>query len=668
MSRGRGSRLVATLTLIGSVMLAGIQTGRAHDEPNGRPHFKGIPANPTAVMRAFMNDSQAAQSQLTVEIDIPCSGGFAGDYPCHAVDLLAFVPLAEIGGDHNGSAANDIWGWTDSSTGREFALVGRVFGTSVVEITDPVNPVYLAELFTHNGVGSSWRDIKVFEDHAFIVSEASGHGMQVLDLRQLPGLERAGAPYDLSETAHYAGFGRAHNLVINEATGYAYAVGVREAAPNTCSSGLHMIDISNPVMPVYAGCFSADGYTHDAQCVVYAGPDPLHQGSEICFSANEDTLTIVDVSNKLSPQQVSRTGYSGDGYTHQAWLSEDHKLLFLGDELDEQTFRHGTKTRVWDVTDLNAPSLIDEFVNVTDAIDHNLYVNGGLIYQANYRAGLAVLEVLRDGSGDYLGLDERAYFDIYPSSDSANFNGAWSNYPYFPSGTVVVSGIEQGLFVLGLNLADEVAFESPGDGTTVSGEAVAIDIFARDGEVAAAAPTVVWRVDGWALQGTTPGAEDNHFIAAWDSTAVTDGLYSLTAEMTDAANDITTAIIWVDVRNSDDPPTVVFITPKDGDTVSGNVKLEASATDDGTVTAVAFYDDGNKIGDAGLSGGVWSLRWNTKKVSERAHSIMAEATDDGGKTNGASIGVIVGGGGGGGPGGGGKPGGPKCNPKKDPTC
>jgi len=280
--------LVAAVSLSAGLALA-------HDTPNGRQHNKGIPANPTAVMRAFMNDSQAAQLVFP-DSNLACIGGFAGDYPCDAIDLLAFAPLADIGGDHIGSKANDIWGWTDPVTGREYALIGRVFGTSVVDVTNPITPVYLAELFTHNAVGSSWRDIKVYQDHAFIVSEASGHGMQVLDLAQLRTLDPADAPHDLTETAHYGGFGSAHNLVINEASGFAYAVGA-----NSCSGGLHMIDIRTPTSPTAAGCFSADGYTHDAQCVTYAGPDTQYTGREICFAANGDTLTIVDVNNKATP-------------------------------------------------------------------------------------------------------------------------------------------------------------------------------------------------------------------------------------------------------------------------------------------------------------------------------------------------------------------------------
>lgn len=677
-SRWSGA-LVGVLALFGVILLAGIQSAGAHDEPRGRPHHKGIPANPTAVMRAFMNDAQPAQSQLAVESNVPCTDGFAGEYPCHGVDLLAFMPLAAIGGDHIGSAGNDIWGWTDPVTGREYALAGRVFAMSVVDITDPLNPLYLGQLFAHDNTGSSWRDIKVYDDHAFVVSQASGHGIQVFDLRQLKNFDPAGAPYNFVETAHYGGFGSAHNIVINEATAYAYGVGVNATSPNTCDDGLHIVDIIDPANPVFAGCFDADGYTHDAQCVLYGGPDPDYQGREICFAANEDTITIVDVTNKASPQQISRTGYLGRGYTHQAWLSEDHEYLLLDDELDEINFGHPTKTRVWDVSDLDAPLLIDEFVNVTDAIDHNLYVKGDLVFQANYRAGLAVLHILRDGGGAYAGLDEVGYFDIYPANDNPNFNAAWSTYPYFPSGVVVVNGIEQGLFVLALNLPDEVAFVSPAAGANVSGNAVAIEIFARDGDLSAATPTVQWRVDGGALQAAAFSGTGDLFTASWDTTGLLDGAHSLSAVMTDAANNLTMTTIGVTVSNNDDPPSVAITEPSDGTTVTGKVTLKATASDDGTVMGVAFYDDGNMIGNAAFSGGLWSLGWQTKKLAETDHLVSARATDDGGQWTEASITVTVGGGGGNPGGGGGNPGGgngkpdggggsTKCHPKKDLNC
>ena len=366
----------------------------------------------------------------------PCVNGFADSYPCNGVDLLSFMPLNQIGG----GKSNDLWGWTDPETGREYALLGRTNGTSFIEITNPTQPVYLGHLPSHKKK-SIWRDLKVHNNHAFIVSEAAGHGMQVFDLTALRGLDGS-PPAVFTESAHYAGFGNAHNLVLNEATGYAYAVGTA-----TCGGGLHIIDLTTPTAPAFSGCFSADGYTHDAQCVLYLGPDADYQGSEICFAANEDTLTIVDVTTKTAPVQISRESYTGVGYTHQLWLTPDHKYLLADDEFDELLGGHPTRTYIWDIRDLDQPVAIGIYSSSNNAIDHNQYIVGDKSYQANYRAGLRILDIDEVAQG---ALEEIAFFDTYPTNDKARFNGAWSVYPFFVSGTVIVSGIEQGLYILRL--------------------------------------------------------------------------------------------------------------------------------------------------------------------------------------------------------------------------
>jgi choice-of-anchor B domain-containing protein len=349
------------------------------------------------------------------------------------VDLLAFMPLDEMGG----GSANDIWGWTDPLTNREYALVGRTTGTAFIEISDPENPTYLGDLPPHSS-NSLWRDIKVYSNHALIVSEATGHGMQVFDLTELRDVTLP--PVTFLETAHYDGFGHAHNLAINAESGFAYALDTSSCA------GLHMIDIRTPTNPTFAGCYSEAG-THDAQCVNYAGPDTDHLGREVCFNADgpSDTFAIVDVTDKTAPFQLARATYVGVGYPHQGWLTEDQRYFLLGDELDEINAGHNTRTYIWDVSDLDTPVLIDYYQGPTPAIDHNLYTRGQLIYEANYRAGLRVLDPAEIASGT---LTEVAYFDIYPEDDDPSFNGAWSVYPFFESGVVVVSGIEQGLFVL----------------------------------------------------------------------------------------------------------------------------------------------------------------------------------------------------------------------------
>ena len=325
-----------------------------------------------------------APARLEALPEMTCTNGFAGAYPCRDVDLLSFLPHAEIGGGNG----NDIWGWTDPETGHEYALVGRSTGTAFVDISNPIQPIYVGNLPPHTAP-SPWRGIKVFANHAFIVSEAVDHGMQVFDLTQLRTV--TSPPVTFSETAHYAGFGSTHTLALNTQTGFAYAVGTR-----TCEGGLHVVDVRTPTAPRAAGCFSLDGYTHETQCVVYTGPDTIYRDREICLNSNEDTLTIVDATDKLEQVQLSRTGYGGSAYTHQGWLTDNQRFFLVNDEGDEQAFRHPTRTWIWDVSDLDAPVLLTYYDGPTPSIDHNLYVRGNLVYESNYRSGLRVLDASRD--------------------------------------------------------------------------------------------------------------------------------------------------------------------------------------------------------------------------------------------------------------------------------
>jgi choice-of-anchor B domain-containing protein len=364
----------------------------------------------------------------------PCADGMADIFPCHAVDLLGFLTLDEIGG----GSGNDLWGWTDPIDDREYALVGRSNGTAFVDVSDPKNPVYVGNLPSHTS-SSSWRDIKVYNDHAFVVSDNNGnHGMQVFDLTQLRSVTTP--PVTFGETAHYAGFANAHNVVINEETGFAYAVG-----SNSCSGGLHMVDISLPSSPQSAGCFSSDGYTHDAQCVIYDGPDTEHVGREICFNSNEDSVTVVDVTDKASPVALSITGYTNSGYTHQGWLTEDHRYFVHDDEFDEFNNGHTTRTYTWDMTDLDSPVVAGFWDAAGFSVDHNQYIKGEHTYQANYKRGLRILQLVDPSVG---AMQEVAFFDTYPSVDDNGFSGAWSTYPFFSSGIVLVSDISRGLFIL----------------------------------------------------------------------------------------------------------------------------------------------------------------------------------------------------------------------------
>ncbi|MEM0517880.1 choice-of-anchor B family protein [Aequorivita flava] len=363
----------------------------------------------------------------------PCINGMAGQYPCNGLDLQSRISLATFSTDKG----NDSWGWTDPQDGREYAIMGLGNGTAFVDITDPINPLYLGKLPTHSS-SSTWRDIKVYNDHAFIVSEANGHGMQVFDLTRLRNVTNA--PETFTEDAHYNGFGNAHNIVINEETGFAYAVGT-----STFGGGPHFVNIQDPLNPMGAGGFSDDNYCHDAQVVMYDGPDADYTGREILFGSNEDRISIVDVTDKNNPVGISVGFYGSIDYTHQGWLTDDKRYFIIGDELDEANFGFNTRTIIFDVSDLDNPVVHFEYEAAVEAIDHNGYVKGNEFYLSSYRAGLRVFDISDLDNENFV---ETKFFDTYPTSNSARFDGAWSVYPYFASGNIVISDINRGLFIV----------------------------------------------------------------------------------------------------------------------------------------------------------------------------------------------------------------------------
>ena len=361
-----------------------------------------------------------------INAQTPCENGMAGDYPCNGYDLQVFIPCTDFGADN----ANDSWGWTDPDDGTEYALVGLDNGTAFLDISDPINPIYLGKLPTHTS-SSLWRDVKVYNNYAFVVSEANGHGMQIFDLTRLRNV--ANPPETFTEDAHYDGFGSAHNVVINEETGYAYGVGT-----GSYSGGAHFVNIQDPLNPIGEGGYAGSGYTHDAQVIIYDGPDTDYTGRELYIGSNESHVAIVDVTDKSNPQLIADATYSNTSYTHQGWFTEDLKYFIMGDEIDELDFGFNTRNIVFDFTDLNDPQIHYEYSGPTLATDHNVYVVGDNMYLANYKAGMRVIDISDISNQN---MTEIGYFDIFPNSDSAGYDGAWNVYPYFASGNIMISSL-----------------------------------------------------------------------------------------------------------------------------------------------------------------------------------------------------------------------------------
>lgn len=381
-----------------------------------------------------------------------CVDGIAGDLPCLNVHQHSFLNFDQLGynprlpGD--AGRGNDVWGWEDPSNGREYVIAGLSGGTSFVDVTDPKNPVTIGFMYSAT-VHSSWRDMKVIGNYAYIVAEAADHGLQVFDLRRLRG-QTTGQVFLPDATLKT--FGQAHNIVSNSDTNYVYVVGATRttgaggAVYSVCRGGLLVVDVRNPLAPTQVGCFGDDGYVHDAQCVIYHGPHVAYQNREICFCFNENSLTIVDVNDKNNMFVIGKTAYINVAYTHQGWLTEDHECLLLDDEQDETrepASGRFTKTYVWDVINLNTPILKSIYEASVRSIDHNQYIIGDYTFQGNYESGLRILHINRQTYQ----LTTVGYLDVYPTGTTAAFNGVWSVYPYFRSKNIAIQSINHGLFM-----------------------------------------------------------------------------------------------------------------------------------------------------------------------------------------------------------------------------
>ncbi|KAF2150000.1 hypothetical protein K461DRAFT_230630 [Myriangium duriaei CBS 260.36] len=386
----------------------------------------------------------------------------AGDplqtFRCRNLDLQDFKTHAELGSSTGQGSSS--WGITID--GREFGAIGQADGTAFIEITADGRITYLGRL-PQQSVPSQWREIRAYKSSFVIGSEAVNHGIQIFDARKLLDIT---TPKNFSTSSDIGLFnnlpvGRTHNVVVNEEKNYGVSVG---AAPRTdkCAAGLIFFDLTDPTSPTPLGCAPQDGYVHDAQCIVYRGPDSRYSGKDICYGYNEDTLTIYDVTDKSSPTIISRTTYPGASYTHQGWVLDrnNQTYLLLDDEYDEKNAAGSAAdgfpvTYIWSISDLTAPKLTGQYKTSVRGIDHNQYVWNGLSFQSNYGAGIRVLDVSsipRDPTGK--GVREVAYFDVFPDDDSApgggtvEFQGSWSHYANFPSGNILVNTIERGAYVV----------------------------------------------------------------------------------------------------------------------------------------------------------------------------------------------------------------------------
>jgi choice-of-anchor B domain-containing protein len=414
------------------------------------------------VVASRLGDNWQEEQQLTGEIfaidggrtpAAKCTDGKVGAYTCSNVEVVAHLPVSALGGER-GVWVNDVWGWTDPATNRDYALVARRDGASFVEVTNPSAPRLVGNLPRTAGAPPSvWRDIKVIGNHAYIVADGAGaHGMQVFDLTRLRAVQ--GAPVTFAPDTTYREIFSAHNVVADTASRFLYVVGSNSGG-TTCGGGLHMVDARNPTQLRFAGCYhnpagaGSRGYTHDAQCLVYRGPDARYHGRQICVGSNESEINIADVTDKSAPKLIGRNSYPNVSYAHQGWFDDEQRYFYMNDEGDELAgLVEGTRTIVWDLSELDDPVVAHMYIGPVRASDHNLFVKGNRVFESNYGSGLRVLDISDRTNPREVGFFDSAPFNQNDPGHSSTQSGAWSNYPFFKGGVVIFTSVREGLFIV----------------------------------------------------------------------------------------------------------------------------------------------------------------------------------------------------------------------------
>lgn len=400
------------------------------------------------------------------------------------MDLLGQLTNEELGVSRlvftGASFLSDIWGWTSPKRPyHEYAIVGTSSGVAFARITDPANPEFLGLVPTTDTstIRNFWWDIKTHNNHAYWVTEVNGAGVAIFELTQLDDMGPVSADTTLEADARYHGGGylRAHNISINEATGFAYLTGASKNPADYegfTDDGVIILDLKDPLAPKEVGNILGID-SHDAQIVNYDGPDKDYHAKKrnkkreiaVIFNGTDLEVGIYDVTDKENIDTISVTPYAGASFTHQGWLTEDHRFMLMGDEEDElfgvsdpnnPDLPATARTYIWDIRDLDNPRISGTFDSPAASIDHNLFVKGNKVYQAHYTAGIRVLEINDDGNG--VSLSEVAHMDTEPRLPNNNMNhnlnifvGPWGVYPFFDSGTIIASDGLNGLIITKLS-------------------------------------------------------------------------------------------------------------------------------------------------------------------------------------------------------------------------
>jgi choice-of-anchor B domain-containing protein len=391
-----------------------------------------------------LQSTQAAAAQ--------CVQGMAGQFPCRNLDFQSQISLAQFS-TRPVSAAN-VWGFVDRNDNREYAVVGLRNGTAIVEVTDPANP---REVVTVPGNASPWREVKVYQvndggrwrAYAYVTTEAANSGLQTIDMSGLPltaGLASTNLDTSSQHTLYVSNIDYSTNAALPGMTPVLYLAG-----SNVNGGAWRAYSLANPAFPQFIGGAPTTHYMHDSTSLVVTGTRatqqcaPGHDPCEVLVDFDVDAVELWDVTNKLQPSLLGTATNPNNRYIHSGWPTAGATHVIFHDELEEIQLGLPTRLYTLDLTNLRAPTVQVSYTGPTTTTDHNGYVRETSYYLSHYRRGVVVFDATNPNA-----LVEIASFDNYlaPSANIAGTDGTWGVYPFLPSGNLLVSDIENGLFVL----------------------------------------------------------------------------------------------------------------------------------------------------------------------------------------------------------------------------
>jgi choice-of-anchor B domain-containing protein len=368
---------------------------------------------------------------------------------------LNMEQMANITGMPGGSY-NDIWGYIDDE-GREYAIIGSSQAINVYDITDCANPTL--ELEYLDGNSTIWRDFKSYDHYVYGVCDQGSEGLEIINMDN----------YSFSQNT--TDFLRAHNVFVDEPNARLYVVG-----SNTVYEGMIIYDLaSSPGNPSLMKKVQLDTllgvsdnlYIHDIYVknnIAYASHG--YSGYYIWDVSDVENITLIG-----NYDENIQTGYN-----HSSWVGDNGDYAYVAREVP-RGLPMTVVTLNGNTNPLPSLTFKDplEAPTYTNNRPHNPFVKDDKLFISYYEDGVVVYDLTNPAVPELYG-----YCDTYLGNNGSGYggngdwHGAWGVYPYFPSGCIVASDLENGLFTM--IMKEEEVKQTSGDLKVLAGDLVQKDL------------------------------------------------------------------------------------------------------------------------------------------------------------------------------------------------